>query len=605
VAPNHSFFLVPVFDDEDKTRIARLLTATIFTLFIIALLRTFMAFWSMPQYFELVVKINSVLFVVFVLVFAIMRRGHVRLACIMFTVYQWMTIAWLSYNYGGLDLSVFSFFIFVILASGLLLGGKWAVFYAIISTLFGVLLLYLSHLGLITPLEEGPMIAFSNITPSFITTAVLVYLYNRDIIRALMQARVNATQLAQVNDQLTHEISARERAEIQLLQAQKMEAMGTLAGGIAHDFNNILSPIMAHSEMAIMDLPEGSPVQQNLLQIRKAVERARDLVRQILTFARKRERERIPLKATVIVKEAIKFLKSTIPSTIDIQYDCQTEEDMVLGDPTEMNRIVMNLCTNAAHAMREKGGTLEVTLTDEHFGQDDISRFPDLTSGHYLRISVRDTGQGIPPEIVDKIFEPYFTTKGPSEGTGLGLAVVHGIVKNYEGSISVDSEIGKGTTFHVILPLVEAEIPSIDESKAPLPSGTEHLLLVDDEIGIVHTQRLILERLGYKVTTRTNSIEALETFRNNPDQFDLVITDMTMPNMTGKDLAKELIRIRSDIPIILCTGFSEQINERIAKEIGISAFIMKPIVIRDIANAIREVLDNKQRSSEQRTDNRP
>jgi nitrogen-specific signal transduction histidine kinase/CheY-like chemotaxis protein len=412
-----------------------------------------------------------------------------------------------------------------------------------------------------------------------------------------MQARVNAAQLAQVNDQLTHEISARERIEIQLLQAQKMEAMGTLAGGIAHDFNNILSPIMAHSEMAIMDLPDGSPVQQNLLQIRKAVERARDLVRQILTFARKREKERIPLKATLIVKEAIKFLKSTIPSTIDIQYDCRTEEDMVLGDPTEMNRIVMNLCTNAAHAMREKGGTLEVILTDEYFGQDDISRFPDLTSGHYLRISVRDTGQGIPPEIVDKIFEPYFTTKGPSEGTGLGLAVVHGIVKNYEGSISVDSEIGKGTTFHVILPLVEAEIPSIDESKAPLPTGTEHLLLVDDEIGIVHTQRLMLERLGYKVTTRTNSIEALEAFRNNPDQFDLVITDMTMPNMTGKDLARELIRIRSDIPIILCTGFSEQINERIAKEIGIRTFIMKPVVIRDFANTIREVLGKKQRPS--------
>jgi signal transduction histidine kinase/ActR/RegA family two-component response regulator len=604
VAPNHSFFSIPVFDDEDKTRIANLLSVTIFTLFVIALVRTLLAFWSLPQYFELVIKVNSVLFVVFVLVFAIMRTGHVRFACIIFTVYQWITIAWITYNHGGLDLSIFSFFIFVILAAGLLLGGKWAVFYATISTLFGVLLLYLSHLGMITPVEEGPMIAFSNIAPSFITTAVLVYLYNRDIVRALMQARINTTQLAQVNEQLTHEISARERVEIQLLQAQRMEAMGTLAGGIAHDFNNILSPIMAHSEMAIMDLPEGSPIQQNLLQIRKAVERARDLVRQILTFARKREKERIPLKASLTVKEAIKFLKSTIPSTIDIQYNCKTEEDMVLGDPTEMNRIVMNLCTNAAHAMRENGGTLEVILKDEFFGQDN-TQFTDLASGHYLRISVRDTGPGIPPEIIDRIFEPYFTTKGPSEGTGLGLAVVHGIVKNYEGNISVDSEVGKGTTFHVILPLVEEEIPLVDESKAHLPRGNEHLLLIDDEIGIIHTQRLMLERLGYRVTTITDSIEALETFRNNPDEFDLVITDMTMPNMTGKDLAKKLIRIRSDIPIILCTGFSEQINERIAKEIGISAFVMKPIAVRDLANTIREVLTKKQPSSEQRTDNNP
>ena len=388
-----------------------------------------------------------------------------------------------------------------------------------------------------------------------------------------------------------HAEEEKKKLEGWLIQSQKMESIGTLAGGIAHDFNNILSPIMAYSEMSIMDLPDESSIKQNLYHIQKAGERARDLVKQILTFARKREKERIPLKVSLIVKEAVKFLRSTIPSTIDIKYDWQTEEDTVLADPTQMNQIVMNLCTNAAHSMRQKGGVLEVILQDEHLGANEAAQYTHLSLGHYLRLSVKDTGSGISSDILDKIFEPYFTTKDTGEGTGLGLAVVHGIVKSYGGDISVESKVGIGTTFHVLLPLVETEIPDISDVKADLPTGDEHILLVDDEEEIVKIERLMLERLGYRVTALTSSIETLEVFSDNPDKFDLVITDMTMPNMTGKELSKKLLNIKSGIQIILCTGYSEQINEKIAKDIGIRALIMKPLAIHELANTIRNVLD--------------
>jgi CheY-like chemotaxis protein len=345
--------------------------------------------------------------------------------------------------------------------------------------------------------------------------------------------------------------------------------------------------------MAMMELSSNNPIQHNLRSIYKAGERARDLVKQILTFARKREEEKAPIKISTIVKEVIRFLRSTIPSTIDIQHDFRTEKDIVLADPTQMNQIVMNLCTNAAHAMREKGGVLEVGLFREYIGPDEIKRFIGLGPGHYVRLTVTDSGPGIPFDIIDKIFEPYFTTKDPGEGTGMGLAVVHGIVQNYGGDIAVESKPGKGTTFHVLLPCIEAEAPLARETKIELPKGKEHILLIDDEKVIVDIIQSMLENLGYKITARTSSIEALEAFRNKPEKYDLVITDMTMPNMTGKDLAKELMAIRSDIPIILCTGFSEQIDEIRAKGMGIRAFIMKPVIARDIANTIREVLDRK------------
>ena len=380
------------------------------------------------------------------------------------------------------------------------------------------------------------------------------------------------------------------RLESQLQQAQKMESIGTLAGGIAHDFNNILSPIMIHSEMAMMDLPPESPLQPNLQQIFKAGERARDMVKQILAFSRKEQQERTPIRLGAILKEVVKLLRSSIPTTIEIHHNIETEIDIVFANHTQMHQVILNLCSNASHAMREKGGVLEIGLSDLYLHSEAAGEFENLNPGSYLRLTVKDTGHGIDPEIINRIFDPYFTTKGIGEGTGMGLSAAHGIVKSHGGDITVESEAGKSTTFHVLLPKFKEGIPIVTEPKIQLPKGTERILFVDDEKGAVDAIQQMLENLGYKVTARTSSIEALEAFRNKSDSFDLVITDMTMPNMTGKDLAKELMSIRSDIPIILCTGFSEQIDEKRAKEMGIRAFIMKPVVMRDIANTIRQVL---------------
>ncbi|MFC1840327.1 PAS domain S-box protein [Thermodesulfobacteriota bacterium] len=390
------------------------------------------------------------------------------------------------------------------------------------------------------------------------------------------------------------DITERKNLEEQLRQTQKMEGIGTLAGGIAHDFNNILSPILMHSEMIMEDLPSGDPLKHDVKEIYKAGKRARDLIQPILTFARKRLEERIVLKSSHIVKEVVKFLRSTIPTTIDIQFDKKAEHDTVLADPTQLNQIVMNLCTNAAHAMREKGGLLEVILDNEDISVDKAKRFIHLKPGQYIKLSVKDNGTGIAPDIRDKIFEPYFTTKGVGEGTGFGLATVYSIVRNYGGDIIVESEVGKGSTFNVYLPLEKTEAQDLKEDSIEIPKGNEHILFVDDEESIVNIMQKSLEKLGYKVTGRTSSVEALEAFRNNPNKFDLVITDMTMPNMTGEDLAKELMNIEPDIPIILCTGFSEKINEEKAKEIGISSFVMKPIIVSEIATTIRNVLDQKE-----------
>jgi len=378
----------------------------------------------------------------------------------------------------------------------------------------------------------------------------------------------------------------------QLRQTQKMEAIGTLAGGIAHDFNNILSSVIGYTELALDDVKKGSLLESNLHEVCTAGERARDLVKQILVFARQTNEDTKPVKVGKITKEVLSLLRSSIPTAIEIKQDLNSDS-LVMGSPTQIHQIFMNLCTNAAHAMEDNGGVLNVNVTDVHLSPESVKNYENLRPGTYVKLSVSDTGTGISPDIIDSIFQPFFTTKEAGEGTGMGLSVVHGIVKKYGGEINVESKLGKGTVFTIYLPVTK----SLDESRPyqveSLSSGTEKILFVDDELPIVRMGSQMLDRLGYKVTTRTSSVEALALFRARPNDFDLVITDMTMPNMTGDKLAAALIEIRPDIPLILCTGYSKKISDESASELGIKAIVYKPIVRKDLAKAIRKVLEKK------------
>ncbi|HUH67387.1 MAG TPA: ATP-binding protein, partial [Syntrophales bacterium] len=366
------------------------------------------------------------------------------------------------------------------------------------------------------------------------------------------------------------------------------------AGGIAHDFNNILSAILGYTEMAITQTKGGDPCRHYLDQVYNAGERARDLVKQILAFSRRHEQEKKPVLVGSIIKEGIKLLRSSLPTTIKISQEIKDKSIMILADPTQIHQVLMNLCTNAAHAMREKGGILDIRLVRQEIASLEASRALGLSEGSYAKLIVSDTGYGIDASIMDRIFDPFFTTKGPGEGTGLGLSVVHGIVSDCGGAIDMSSEPGKGTTVTVYFPLIHAEEPMQERTLGVSAGGSERILFIDDEAILVELGSAILESLGYQVTPRTSSIEALEAFRANPHGFDLVITDMTMPNMRGDDLAKELLKIRPDIPIILCTGFSEMISEEKARNLGIRQFIMKPISKEGLSRTVRGILDRQQ-----------
>jgi nitrogen-specific signal transduction histidine kinase/CheY-like chemotaxis protein len=385
--------------------------------------------------------------------------------------------------------------------------------------------------------------------------------------------------------------SERKKLETQLQQAQKMEAIGTLAGGIAHDFNNILAGIMGYTELALLDTPEGNRASQNLKQVLKSGNRAKDLVKQILAFGRKTDADRKPLEVGPIVKESLKLLRASLPTTIEFNHNIPGNLGKVLADPTQIHQVLMNLCTNAAHAMQKSGGILEVSLADIEFDKDRALQNLGLPAGPYLQLTVKDTGSGMTPEVMERIFDPYFTTKEKGGGTGLGLAVVHGITRDHRGAISVQSEQGKGSTFDVYLPVIRKDEIPHESVEEPLPKGHERALFIDDEQSLAEIGKEMLTRLGYKVVAKTNSLDALEFFRTDPDQFDLVITDMTMPQMTGEKLAQNLMSIRPDIPVILCTGYSEMMTEEKAKEMGIKGFAMKPLIIRDLASSIRKVLD--------------
>jgi PAS domain S-box-containing protein len=385
------------------------------------------------------------------------------------------------------------------------------------------------------------------------------------------------------------DITEKRGLEEQLRQAHKMEALGTLAGGIAHDFNNILGIILGNTELALLDRPQGQPARHPLEQIHQACVRAQALVRQILSFSRKATQELQLCHLCPIVRESLALLRALIPTTIDLRLEITATADVVLADPAQIHQVVMNLVMNAAQAMEYAGGVLEVSLVD--LVLDEMSApHHELKPGAYVQLTVRDTGGGIAPAIMGRIFDPYFTTKEVGRGTGMGLAVVHGIVTHHGGAISVQSVLDQGASFQVYLPVRQEEPLRASPPTGALPSGQERILFVDDELALVNMGKEFLERLGYEVLTETSSKEALALFIRQPDRFDLVITDMTMPSMTGDRFAKELRRIRPDIPIILCTGFSHHLNEEAARAIGIGAFLMKPFVLRELAETIRTVL---------------
>ncbi|HEY4744082.1 MAG TPA: response regulator [Desulfuromonadaceae bacterium] len=393
-----------------------------------------------------------------------------------------------------------------------------------------------------------------------------------------------------IHRDITNEI----KLERELRQAQKMEAIGTLAAGIAHDFNNILTAILGFTQMALNKMSADNPICRDLERVLESSGRAAELVRQILTFSRQSELERKPVHVSQVVDEVLKLLRSSIPATIEICQDntLPRTQDKILADATQIHQVLMNLGTNAAHAMRNHGGILSVSLSGIEADADLVSRYPDLSPGPYVRLAVNDTGHGMAAAVMERIFDPYFTTKEIGEGTGMGLAVVQGIIKNHGGAITVYSEPGQGTSFHVFLPLIRDEIVHESSKKAePLTFGSEHILFVDDERPLIELGQEMLRSLGYRVTATTSSLEALKAFRDAPGAYDLVITDMTMPGLTGKKLAREMAGIRRDIPIILCTGFSEFINRKQAREIGIREILMKPYVVSTMATTVRRVLD--------------
>jgi len=419
-----------------------------------------------------------------------------------------------------------------------------------------------------------------------------------------LQKRIS--ELEKVNEELLQEITERQQAQASqkkleklLQQAQKMEAIGTLAGGIAHDFNNILTSIIGYTELAFFSLQRNDNIQKSdiikdLDQIRTAGMRAKDLVNQILAFSRQHDYQAAPVQIHTVIQEALKLLRASIPKSVEIRENIANHDTLILADSTQIHQVIMNLCTNAYHAMRNTGGILAVELLHKEIHPHDkkISNL-QLTPGPYLLIKISDTGIGIERTVLERIFDPYFTTKEPGEGTGMGLAVVHGIIKNHGGHITVYSEVGKGTSFHIYLPRIMQETPEMEiVALSRIPTGNEHILIIDDEPIITIMEKRLLESLGYQVTSTTNPLEALSRLSAQPDMCDLVLTDMTMPKMNGAELAQRILKIRSNMPIILCTGFSELINEQKAKAIGVREYVMKPLIRKEIAQAIRRSLDS-------------
>lgn len=413
-----------------------------------------------------------------------------------------------------------------------------------------------------------------------------------------MHLRYHLTPLRDGNGLMTglqaivEDITERKRLENQLLQAQKIEAIGTLAGGIAHDFNNILAGIIGYGELLGFEVGEGSHAHTCLEELLKAAQRAKELVKQILAFSRRNDQEKGIISIEPIVRESFQLLRASLPATVQFQPEIEEDLGTIRANPTQMQQVVMNLGTNAAHALPDGGGVISIKLGKVEFDGEGAWKIPGLPPGPYIRLTVSDPGHGMPPEVIRRIFDPYFTTKERGKGTGLGLAVIHGIIKNHDGAITVESEVGRGTTFEIYLP----KVSGLEKTEGPVTgvtaptSGRERILYVDDEQLVAHVGKQMLEKLGYEVIPMLDSRQALEAFRAQPDRFDLVVTDMTMPNLTGDKLALEIMGIRANTPIVLCTGYSERMTERKAKELGIREYLSKPFVMNDLAQAVRRAL---------------
>lgn len=409
----------------------------------------------------------------------------------------------------------------------------------------------------------------------------------RDLIEGIAQALSEAIEHRRAEEE-------KENAEEHLRMAQKMEAIGTLAGGIAHDFNNILGAIIGYAEMVHEDIVDGkAPEAASVEQILKASERARELVQQILAYNREAGHEMKPVRIGMVVNEVLKLLRSALPTTIEIRSDVMAKADTAMADSTEIHQVLMNLCANAEHAMREDGGVLDVQLQPVELDAESAATHMDIGPGSYLQLTVCDTGHGMEKADLDRIFDPFFTTKTKGEGTGMGLAVVQGIVKNLGGAVAVESEIGKGTLFRVLLPSLSVDIDAADDMEAPFPRGSERVLVVDDEAALRDVHSSMLLSLGYMVTTCASGKAAWEDFLDDPEAYDLVITDLTMPQLTGVDLAEMMLNLRPSLPIILVTGYAEKLTPEDARAIGIREMIMKPLRKRELAAVVRRVLDRE------------
>jgi len=414
-------------------------------------------------------------------------------------------------------------------------------------------------------------------------------------IHAELEERVQrrTVELAKANSELNQQIKERiqaeeqrDKVEAQLRHSQKMEAIGSLAGGIAHEFNNILTVIIGYAEMVL----EKNPDVSELSEILSAAERARTIVGQMLSFSQQAHIQPRPIEPHIIIKEAVRALRTSLPPDIVIQEDIDPECGTIVADSTQIYQVLKSLVNNAVHAMDQKG-TVGVSLKLESLEKKDLVHRPDMVEGRYVKLSVSDTGPGMSPEIVEKIFDPFFTTKEVNEGKGLGLSVVHGIIMSHRGMISVESRQGKGTVFHVYFTSVKDKEKVADEHTDPVPGGNERILLVDDERLLVDMLKKMLTKMGYRVTTKINATEAFETFASHPEKFDLVITDLTMPGMSGVELVQQILTIRPDIPVILCTGFNRDNISLDIEKLGIKALMRKPFPRLVLARKIREILD--------------